>query len=323
MIEKYLSLAISSIFAWFSAQRGLLPPSLIDGHKYRLKIFESHEATDSASRLPTIEYESIHGLRTFAEQHQQSLELGYSRAQFIKVTRVPGAVFTRLDKLRLGGRLSYDSATQELVIRLIPSTGHERSHGLLMRHIERKLSALGVSEYEMDPLGASTIWGDFTCKQANSSLRPLPQRSDESDAPTLVIECGTSKNKSELQEDAIWWLTGIHPPVNIVILIFMDLRPRTIKIEVWKMQPRPADERSPRCRIAHPTHPAAVSKVKLRPLDNENTYHASRDLRLSFRDIMLRDPPVGGNEIVFSTEELERWAKRIYDQIHPRWMPYG
>ncbi|KAI9042821.1 uncharacterized protein KD926_004886 [Aspergillus affinis] len=94
-----------------------------------------------------------------------------------------------------------------------------------------------------------------------------------------------------------------YPPVNIVIIIRLDRQPRTIELEVWKM-------------LETPTDPEIALSVELTPMGNSVIYRASCDLRLSFRDIMPREPPAGGEEVVFSTLELEDWAQRIFKRIN-------
>ncbi|KAI9042820.1 uncharacterized protein KD926_004885 [Aspergillus affinis] len=147
-------------------------------------------------------------------------------------------------------------------------------------------------------------------------MLPIPERRErcrENNPPTLLILSGISECRNEILRDAKWWLTSVQPPVNIVITMYLDLRPRTIAIEVWKLLTSREDHSC--SRDCNRLCSKIALKVILTPVDDTNNYRASRDLTLSFRDIVLRKPPVGEEEIVFSKQDLEDWTKSIFERI--------
>ncbi|KAH8424778.1 uncharacterized protein LDX57_002521 [Aspergillus melleus] len=246
----------------------------------------------------------------------EDLQTGRSCHQFIRVTDVPVAAFFNLDRLGLGSRLSYNTESQDLEIRLTPSRGHERAHRSFIRQIENKLSALCVPEDDMDPFIAATTYpGHSGYRQADSAILPLPERPGERDPPTLVILCGVSECLNELLREAKWWLTQTQPPVNVVITIRLDLRPRTVIIEVWKLLSCSSDYCS---GSSDSLCPRSATEVILTPEGDTNNYRASRGISLQFRDIMPREPPVGGEEIVIPEQDLENWARMIFERMDRR-----
>lgn len=221
--------------------------------------------------------------------------------RFLRIPNVPPGVFEALDEVKLGGRLAYDFETNDLVIRIRPSAGHECAHISLMFRIMNKLRAMGAPEDDMCPTGATTFTGDGgnIRKEADSSMCPWPER-QRVHAPTLVIEADVFEGAAHLYDDALAWLTCFEPCVNVVILILLDLTARNLRLEAWtRREDKPVI-------------------IDLTPINDNDTYQASRDLRLRFEDLMLRPSPREEAEIVFTKEELAGWASFIFRGVDRR-----
>jgi hypothetical protein len=76
-------------------------------------------------------------------------------------------------------RLTHCTETQTLVIKLMPSLTYEVAHRAFGRKIERMTDAMGMSKYDLCPLGA----GKFevpgrTAKEGDSCYRPAARKRD-------------------------------------------------------------------------------------------------------------------------------------------------
>ncbi|CUS06943.1 unnamed protein product, partial [Tuber aestivum] len=70
-------------------------------------------------------------------------------------------------------------------------------------------------------------------KEADASFRPLRARPGHHQWPTVVHECGVSETARRLTVDGKWWINNSGGAVKIVLLVFVNEKAKTIRIEMW------------------------------------------------------------------------------------------
>lgn len=134
-------------------------------------------------------------------------------------------------------------------------------------------------------------------------MKPVPEREDESDWPTLVVECGVSENIRELRADSNWWLTNSTGDVKIVMLVSVNLEGRTLAIEKRQL-------------VADST--SASTRIDISWDVTGTDFVVSDSLTIEFESILLRPPVLPEEDLVFTRQDLEKLAKAILSGLQRR-----
>lgn len=114
-----------------------------------------------------------------------------------------------IDRLRETGykrpRFLYLNEPKVLIVKYMQGRVHEIAVKGFERTIWGKIYA-GGQKAEISPTGSTTYQGTASGKEADASLRPRRARPNDSDWPTVVLECGLSEYARRLAVDARWWL---------------------------------------------------------------------------------------------------------------------
>ena len=154
--------------------------------------------------------------------------------------------------------------------------------------------------------------------EGDSCGGPKPDRGENKDWPTLVIEAGHSESLPQLRLDIRWWFSTSNHDVKIVILAKFDHGQRSIILEKWE-----EEERAPRQGAATTRWSAAIEPVLQQAItitydntgDPRNTASYTVNggaLVLEFRLLFLREPGPGEGDIVFSIPELQSYAADVW-----------
>jgi len=177
--------------------------------------------------------------------------------------------------------------------------------------IRKKIVAMGLDDDIVDM--SSTTYEGEEHAEADASLRPLRTRPNPYDWPTLVIECGVSQTPRGLAGNCRWWLHNSSGAVKVVLLFFVSLKAKEIRIEQWELNKveNPQVRRSTDDEEVDLAIPKGV--IKITP-----TKVTGAPLEISFRNIFLRRPRKKRGEHDFAITEEE--IRRYYNKV---WPPQG
>ncbi|KMQ44419.1 hypothetical protein HL42_4923 [Trichophyton rubrum] len=119
-------------------------------------------------------------------------------------------------------RINYNSYTQTLDIRVMPTFIHDAHQSWLVMEMSRMVSTGFVTQAEFDSVSflVGTTFRGFQGRYANSSKEPdtclLPSSQH---FPSIVIETGWAESWPKLSRDKDLWLQGGCPEVLLVFLI--------------------------------------------------------------------------------------------------------
>ena len=216
-------------------------------------------------------------------------------------------------------RLTLDIQHQQGVIRIMPSKAHERVMRLFSNKLVLKLFEMGIDPDDYTMNSASRYRGRTCEKEADESLTPSRNPSEDNDWPSLVIETGLSESEAQLRTDAHWWFSNSGYQVNMVILFHLQRSPeRRVTLKLYHLRPTtPRITRGLQAEVEHSllsdhTTPQTVSSTALRPhLAAKEIIITSRSakntpLELEFESVMRRPPAPNTNErnIIFTAEDL-------------------
>ncbi|KAK3382310.1 hypothetical protein B0T24DRAFT_645113 [Lasiosphaeria ovina] len=142
-------------------------------------------------------------------------------------------------------------------------------------------------------------------KEGDSAGGPNPQRAATGAWPTLVIEAGFSQTLGELRLGIRRWFSMSNHEVKIVLLAKFD-----------EMPVRPGATTTRRS-LQHQTPVRRQSiTITRNATTNPISYNVTRGaLVLSFRLLFLRDPGPGEGDLVFSVQELEKYARNVWAHV--------
>lgn len=248
--------------------------------------------------------------------NQQTLRLleDTSRKQYLLFQPVSASQFTTLDEGRFDGRhiipkktrLSYNTATSTLVVKLMASPEHETAAVILSMKIQSKLESFGISLSDFLPLGAARRRGKYRSKQPDAQFKPSFR--GKNGWPSLVIESGLSESLVQLRRDAAWWLTNSDEQVRIALLASIQKNDRSIMVEVWEMKEQQPDEARRTTRSSSQPIPTQLQEIKI----EENGNVTGGPLVLGFERMLVREPKGGEGDVVFSVAELRAWAGLVW-----------
>ncbi|PKX93569.1 uncharacterized protein P174DRAFT_405610 [Aspergillus novofumigatus IBT 16806] len=244
--------------------------------------------------------------------------------QFIIVSNVSQPLQELLagdrNPLEVPYRLTLDTQHQQVVIRIMPSKAHERVTGSFSNKLVLKLFEMGIRPDDDYTMNRASRYSGRTCdKEADESLTPSRNPSEDDDWPSLVIETGLSESEAQLRTDAHWWFSNSGYQVNTVILVHIKRSPeRRVTLKVYKLRPiTPRTTRGLQAEVdssllSNRTTPQTDSPTVLQPhlADEEITVTSmsveNAPLVLEFESVMRRPPTPNTMErdITFTAEDL-------------------
>ncbi|KAK0719696.1 hypothetical protein B0H67DRAFT_599372 [Lasiosphaeris hirsuta] len=212
----------------------------------------------------------------------------------------------------------YDSNSQILII-TITTDLHEKLHKPLYDEFLGQVRDMGL-KHSWNDIGTATRpaqqgYSGRSSKEGDSTGGPEPQRAAEGAWPTFVIEAGFSQSLGKLHVAMKRWFSMSNHEVKIVLLA--KFNGTTILLEKWEeMQVRPGATTT-RHSLQHPTPVLRQSiTITRNTTTNPTSYNVtSGALVLSFRLLFLRDPSTGEGDFVFSVQELEGYARKVWAQV--------
>ncbi|CAG8888044.1 unnamed protein product [Penicillium egyptiacum] len=269
---------------------------------------------------------SISTLRETANDvyHQINSDTSYSN-QFIIVLNISRQVQELIagdrNPLEVPYRLTLDTQHQQGVIRIMPSGAHERVTRSFSNKLVAKLLNMGIDpdDYTMN---TATRYHGRTCdKEADESLTPSGNPSDDDNWPSLVIETGLSESEAQLRADAYWWFSNSDYKVNMVILFHVQRSPeRRVTIKHYSLRPttpritRGLQAEAQRTLLSQTDSPivlrhSAVNEIVITSSDVENA-----PLELDFESVMRRRPAPNTRErnITFTAEDLAACCRHVF-----------
>ena len=245
---------------------------------------------------------------------------------FITVTRVSPSHFTEIQHEREKRRRKfrfrrYDSDHQTLLI-TIPTYLHEALHIGIYQAFRDQLVRRGVAN-------SWTTIGAATCRaqqghpggdggEGDSTGGPKLERGLKDAWPTLVVEAGVSESLAGLRNDMRWWFATSDHQVRIVLLAKFEHTRRAIILEKWEEEPcstRPGATTTRRAATLQPVLRQTITITQDTTTDPAS-YNVTRGaLVLGFSLLFLRDPGPGEGDVVLSVQELENYAKDVWDVL--------
>ncbi|CAG8894134.1 unnamed protein product [Penicillium egyptiacum] len=226
-------------------------------------------------------------------------------------------------------RLTLDAQRQQGVIRIMPSKAHKRVTRSFSNKLVAKLLNMGIDPDDYTMNSASRYNGRTCDKEADESLTPLGNPSEDDDWPSLVIETGLSESEAQLRADAHWWFSNSDHQVNIVMLFHIQRSPeRRVVIKLYHLEPitpritrgLQADVRRALLSVPPPPPSQLDSRTVLRPhLAAKEIVIAPTDvqnapLELDFESVMRRRPAPNTRErnITFTAEDLAACCRYVF-----------
>jgi hypothetical protein len=156
--------------------------------------------------------------------------------------------------------------------------------------------------------------------EGDSTGGPELERGNKGAWPTLVIKAGHSEPLGELRKDMKWWFSTSDHQVKIVLLAKFDDTRSIIILEKWEEEAQTRLGATTTRRFAaiqqtarlQPTLRQSIT-ITQNATTNPVSYNVTRGaLILSFRLLFLRDPGPGEADFVFSVQDLELYAARVW-----------
>ncbi|KAK4040284.1 hypothetical protein C8A01DRAFT_15832 [Parachaetomium inaequale] len=282
-----------------------------------------------ASTLPTsVESKQDDDLLTIQFTNVQDLfdVINCATGDFLTVTHVSPSNFTEIERERERQRRRfrfrrYNSNRQTLLI-TIPTDLHEALH-------------IGIYQGYRDQLvtsGKANSWRTIGTAirrarqghpggnggEGDSTGGPKLERGVKDAWPTLVVEAGVSESLSELHNDMRWWFSTSDHQVQIVLLAKFEHTRRAITLEKWEEEPYDTRPGATTTRHAAALQPVLRQTITITQDTTTDpvSYNVTRGaLVLGFRLLFLRDPGPGEGDFILSIQELEDYAKNVWDVL--------
>jgi len=187
-------------------------------------------------------------------------------------------------------RFLYYENEETLIVKIMPSIAPELACTQFELKLVLKLAEMGLQD-ELLNIRSTTIQGIQCRKEADSAFQPWSSRPYKTDWPTLVIECGVSESINRLRGDSNWWFTNSAAQVKTVLLFSVSEKKRKIHIEQWEMR------KEAKC---------------IWTIDIVGADAAGASLQLSFEHLFLRKPGKDEMDLIFTTQDLERFAANVW-----------
>jgi len=224
---------------------------------------------------------------------------------FVSVTKKDLASIDRLHETRYHrlGRM-YLKSEEVLVVKIIPGAVQEHAHFAFTGMLCEKAAEMGL-RYRLAPIGRKIFEGIIGQKGADAGFNPVAYPMTTR-WPTVVFECGLSQSLERLRVDSCWWLEN-STEVNIVLLFSISKADKRLHLEQWEMVTSPNQHVS----RAHPD-PITTTLSKIKEIDIVDGVASGAPLTFNFQKVFRRPPVQGEGDIVFSAQDLERWAAHIW-----------
>jgi len=154
--------------------------------------------------------------------------------------------------------------------------------------------------------------------EGDSTGGPIPERDIIGSWPTLVIEAGDSESLRELHNDMRWWFSTSEHQVKIVLLAKFERTRRALILEKWEEEPSMTRRGATTTRYAATLQPVLRQTITITEDSTTNpvSYNVARGaLVLGFRLLFLRDPGPGEGDFIFSVQELQAYAERVWRRL--------
>ncbi|KAK4031605.1 hypothetical protein C8A01DRAFT_51368 [Parachaetomium inaequale] len=252
--------------------------------------------------------------------------INHTDGDLLIVTHVSPSCFIEIEREREKRRRKfrfrrYDSDRQILFI-TIPTRLHEALHVGIYEGFRDQLVISGRKN-SWGTIGATTFRAEHghpggDAGEGDSTGGPKPERGMKDDWPTLVIEAGVSESLAGLRNDMRWWFSTSDHQVQIVLLVKFEHTRRAITLEKWEEAPSSTRPGATTTRNAAALQPVLRQTITIiqDTTTNPVSYNVTRGaLVLGFRLLFLRDPGPGEGDFVLSVQELENYAKGVWNTV--------
>ncbi len=96
-------------------------------------------------------------------------------------------------------RITYYENRELLIVKYMPSIGHQYIIRELDCSIDLKIPSMGISRIAFMPIGSCRFYGAHSCKEADLAWIHLSARIADGQWPSLVAEVGLSESLSQLR----------------------------------------------------------------------------------------------------------------------------
>jgi len=159
-------------------------------------------------------------------------------------------------------------------------------------------------------MGATTYRGTLGKKEADASLRPNRARPKETDWPSVILEGALSDTAQRLIVDGKWWIENSDGAVKMVLLFFVNVKAKTIRIEMWKKN----TIENPQQTRGHGEE-EVTGPTRKKTLNITSTVITGAPFKLQFRDIFLRRPKEELGEANYHITEQD--MREFYNKVWP------
>ncbi|KAI5805515.1 hypothetical protein DFH27DRAFT_551451 [Peziza echinospora] len=233
----------------------------------------------------------------------------------------------RENALRRRTRFTYEESIQSLIIRFMPSIGHEVVSREFAFEIKQRVVGAhrggyadrGVYNCGGGRFGVPGVRG-VRSKEGDEALRPATRGRDG--WPSVVVEVGSPSHAPNLRLDASWWLENSSGSTKMVIILCAGSDPDSLHIETWEMvllanthghdtRHRPAP--APTVTSPGPTQTITIDKDGVLTPRNTGLVIPYDILFDVDADAPPHDGGGTGRDIVFTSEELKEFAVGMFD----------
>ncbi|KAG0633361.1 hypothetical protein HOY80DRAFT_896630 [Tuber brumale] len=211
-------------------------------------------------------------------------------------------------------RFTYEHNLKAMIIRCMPSEAHERASWSFMIKLAFKIAAIpGHSEDSILPVGSTrfSVPGKRS-KEADGGIKPADTRADGDEWPSLIIEVGMSQTLLALHQDACWWLDHSNKRTRMVIMICIEMDPKSIRLERWeRLSVKVDNSRGSPVK----TTSGFIQYFDIDHCGNVSHYPTHPDLVIPYKSLFDTGYDVG-TDITISKAELSTWALKVFRGLH-------
>ncbi|KAG0638561.1 hypothetical protein HOY80DRAFT_1077603 [Tuber brumale] len=258
------------------------------------------------------EYQNISSFTTAIKLRLDKLHSGHAiryTGQYMVVTQVAQHELANIEQIRnthyKGLRFTYLNDTEDLIIKIMPSAVHEIACDEFAVFLWKKIIGMELDE-TLTTVRSTTFRGRSSSKEADAAFKPV-SHTLKTDWLTLVFECGVTESYTHLKADAHWWLENSSGSVKIVLLFLISESKKSIHLEQWERITLPDLNSIQDNSSLVTTRPTKTQQVNI--IESTAT---GPPFIFDFNKIFLRQPVDGEGNIIFSTHDLERYARKVW-----------
>ncbi|PUU72554.1 hypothetical protein B9Z19DRAFT_1069681 [Tuber borchii] len=190
----------------------------------------------------------------------------------------------------------------------MPGPEHELTARTFDSIIKQKITD-GGQEALIQHMGSTQYDGTYNAKEADASFKPLRARPGRLDWPTVILEVGVSEKPRRSSLDAKWWIENSGGAIRVVLLFFVNLSRKTIRIEMWKKDTIDNPQHTRDHNQQEVTGPTLKQTINITP-----TGITGAPLVLSFRDIFLRRRKKrrGENNYIITEDDIQKFYNLVW-----------